>query len=197
MRWVGPSLATALLLVFTGSGIGQTVSLAGQLLVAGEGMSDPRFHESVIYMIRHDATGAVGLIVNRPVADVTTAGFLKNLGRDGRGVTGTIRIHYGGPVGSSRGFVLHTAEWTGRDTQIVADGVAVTTATAIVEAIGQGKGPRRALVALGYTGWAPRQLEAEIAADAWVSVAADESMIFDDDASVKWKRAVARRKITL
>ncbi len=197
LRWLRLSLAAALLLLLTGSGIGQAASLAGQLLVASESMSDPRFRESVIYMIRHDATGAFGLIVNRPMAQVTVAEFLKDLNRDGSGATGTIRLHYGGPVGLSLGFVLHTAEWTGRDTQIVADGIAVTTATTIVEAIGRGTGPRHALVMLGYAGWGAHQLEAEIAADAWVSVAADESVLFDDDATTKWKRALARRKITL
>jgi putative transcriptional regulator len=70
-------------------------------------------------------------------------------------------------------------------------------ATEIVEAIGHGTGPRRALVVLGYAGWRPQQLDAEIAADAWVSVTADESVLFDDDATTKWKRAMARRKITL
>jgi putative transcriptional regulator len=191
------TLAVALLLFLTGSGIGQTASLAGQLLVASESMSDPRFRESVIYMVRHDETGALGLIVNRPVTMIPVADFLRDLGRDGGGMRGTIRIHYGGPVAPSLGFVLHTPEWKGRETRMVGDGIALTTAMEIVEAIGHGTGPRRALVVLGYAGWRARQLEAEIAADAWVSVTADESVLFDDDATTKWKRAMARRKITL
>jgi putative transcriptional regulator len=80
---------------------------------------------------------------------------------------------------------------------MVGDGIAMTTAMEIVEAIGHGTGPRRALVVLGYAGWRPHQLEAEIAADVWVSVSADESVLFDDDATTKWTRAMARRKITL
>jgi putative transcriptional regulator len=175
----------------------QPASLAGRLLVATEQMGDPRFHRTVIYMVRHDATGALGLIVNRPVARVAAADLLRDLGRDDDGARGAIRLHYGGPVSGTQGFVLHTEEWKAPDTRVVDDGIAFTASALVVEAIGRGIGPRRALVALGYAGWAPRQLEAEIAADSWVTVPADEALVFDDEAATKWERAMARRKISL
>jgi putative transcriptional regulator len=175
----------------------EPASIAGRLLVATEQMGDPRFHRTVIYMISHDATGALGVIVNRPVARIAAAEVLKDLGREDRGAQGTIRVHYGGPVSRAQGVVLHTGEWRTNDTRVVGDGVAVTTSPLVVDAMAHGGGPRRALFALGYAGWAPRQLEAELAANAWISVPADEGLVFDDEAVTKWDRAMARRKISL
>jgi putative transcriptional regulator len=171
--------------------------LAGQLLVAAEGMRDPRFVRTIIYMVRHDPAGALGLVVNRPIGEAPLARVLATLGRSTEGVTGSVRMHYGGPVEPGRGFVLHTAEWTGGDTRVVRGGVALTTDPSIFEALAQGAGPRRLLVLLGYAGWAPRQLEGELEQGAWITVTPDEPLIFDDDAATKWDRAVARRKITL
>jgi putative transcriptional regulator len=172
-------------------------SLTGTLLVASESMGDPRFQHAVIYMIQHDASGALGLIVNRPVGSVAAGDLLRSFGRDGNGATGTIRVHYGGPVAPRQGFVLHTAEWKSRETQAIRDGIAVTAAASIFEAISHGAGPRRWLLTLGYAGWAQGQLEAEIEGGAWVTVPADDALVFDDDAASKWDRAMARRKITL
>jgi putative transcriptional regulator len=152
---------------------------------------------TIIYMVRHDATGALGLVVNRPLGTTPLARLLDSLGRSGEGVSGTLRLHYGGPVEPKRGFVLHTAEWTGADSHVVQGGVAFTTDPAILEAVARGAGPRRFLVALGYAGWSPGQLEGEIEGGAWISVAADEALIFDEDAETKWDRAMARRKIVL
>lgn len=171
--------------------------VAGRLLVATDTMSDPRFAHAVIYIVQHDETGALGLIVNRPITEITLGELLRDLGRAEDGARGSIRVHFGGPVGGPQGFVLHTEEWRSRDTQVVGGGIAFTRSTAVVEAIARGAGPRRVLFALGYAGWAPRQLEAELAGDAWITVTADEALIFDDDAATKWDRAMARRKITL
>lgn len=171
--------------------------LAGRFLVARDQIRDPRFHHVVIYMVRHDVAGAMGLVVNRPSADTPLAPLLKKLGRDAEGVSGTIRVHYGGPVEPAKGLVLHTSDWTIGDSLTVRDGVALTTDPAILDAIARGTGPRRALFALGYTGWGPGQLEGEIRRGDWISVAADEALIFDDDAPSKWERAMARRTITL
>jgi putative transcriptional regulator len=171
--------------------------LTGQLLVATEDIRDPRFHETVILMIRHDATGAMGLVVNRPLGEAPLAPLLKRLDRDSDGVSGTIRVHYGGPVGLGWGFVVHTIDWVTRGSRIVLDGVAVTTDPAILDAIARDKGPKRFLFALGYAGWAPGQLETEIEHGAWVSVPADESLIFDKEAAGKWERAMALRRIVL
>jgi len=175
----------------------EPVGVAGQLLVASEQMGDPRFQRTVIYMVSHDATGALGLIVNRPVARVEAADLLKDLGRENRGASGSIRVHYGGPVATGQGLVLHTEEWRTKDTRVVSGSIAFTASPLVVDAIAHGAGPRRSLFALGHAGWAPHQLEAELAADAWITVTADEALVFDDEATTKWDRAMARRKISL
>ena len=172
-------------------------SLTGQFLVATEEMRDPRFARTVIYMVRHDATGAMGLVVNRPFREVSIAVLLERLGLDAKGVTGNIRLHYGGPVEPGRVFLLHTADYTAEDTRIVAGGIAVTGNPEILRALGAGKGPRRSLLALGYAGWAPGQLEAELQTGAWATVPADAALLFDDKHDTKWDRAIARRKIDL
>lgn len=170
---------------------------AGQLLVATEDLRDPRFVRTVVYMLRHDVTGAVGLVVNRPVGSVPLARVLESLGRAAPDIGGEIRVHYGGPVEPGRGFVLHTHEWTSDGSRPVHGDVAVTSDPAIFEAIARGAGPRRTLFAAGYAGWAPGQLEAEISGGYWIVVTADEALIFDDDAASKWERATQRRRITL
>jgi putative transcriptional regulator len=172
-------------------------SLTGQLLVATDELRDPRFVRTVVYMVRHDAGGAMGLVVNRPLGQVPLALLLERLGMDGKGVGGEMPVHYGGPVEATRGFVLHTSEYVTEGTQVVHDGIAITAQPEIFHAIGAGAGPRLTLFALGYAGWAPGQLEAEIAGGAWISVPADEELIFDGHYEKKWDRAMARRRIDL
>jgi len=171
--------------------------LAGQLLVATDELTDPRFAHSVVYMVQHDGSGAMGLVINRPMGTVPLAKLLDELGMDGKGVKGDIRVHYGGPVEPGRGFTLHTSEYAGKGTQVIGDGIALTAQPEILQAIGTGAGPRLALLAVGYAGWAPGQLEAEIKAGAWIAVPADESLLFDEDYATKWERATARRMFDL
>jgi putative transcriptional regulator len=175
-----------------------TGSLAGQILVATPEMQDPRFARTVIYMVRHDATGAQGLVLNRPLRrEIPLAVLLDQVGMESKGVQGMVRLHVGGPVEVQRVSVLHTAEYVGQGTLSIKDGIALTSEPDILRAIAQGKGPRRALFALGYAGWAPGQLEAEMKTGAWVRASADEALIFDEDYATKWDRAMARRKIDL
>jgi putative transcriptional regulator len=192
----GVLLIGALLLATVAQGA-EPRGAAGKLLVATEQMSDPRFVRAVIYMIEDDAGGALGVIVNRPMAQVTTAELLRDMRRDARGAQGTVRVHYGGPVGGGQAFVLHSEEWRAADTSVVGDGMAVTRSALVLEAMARGMGPRRTLFVVGYAGWAPHQLEAELAADVWITVTSDEGIVFDEDASSKWERAMARRKIVL
>lgn len=175
----------------------ETDSLAGQLLVAAPQIRDPRFVRTVIYMVRHDTTGALGLMLNRPIGDAALAGLLERFGLQSEGVGGTIRVHYGGPVGRTQGFVLHTAEYAGKGTVKITDGMALTTEPEILRDIATGAGPRRSFFALGYAGWAPGQLEAEIRAGGWVGVPADEALVFDEDYKGKWHRAMTRRILDL
>lgn len=171
--------------------------LAGQLLVAAEEMADPRFAESVIYMVRHDAQGALGLVVNRPLAQGPLNDLLKGFGVEAKNPKREIIIHYGGPVSSRQGFVLHSDDVVLESSKKVKDGIAMTSDTKLLEAMAQGKGPQQALFMLGYAGWGPGQLEAEIQAEAWFAIPGDKSLIFGKDAESKWKQATDRRRIPL
>jgi len=172
-------------------------SLAGQLLVATSELKDPRFVRTVIYLVHHDAGGAMGLVVNRPLGNAPLAALLEGLGMEGNGTQGGIRLYYGGPVEPRRGFVLHTTDYASESTRVVKDGIALTVGTEILRALGTATGPRLSLVALGYAGWARGQLEGEIAAGSWVVVQSDEALVFDQDYEKKWDRAMARRTIQL
>lgn len=171
--------------------------LQGQFLVATSELQDPRFIRTVVYIVHHGADGAMGVVVNRPLQTVPLASLLKDLGLDSQGVKGDIRVYYGGPVEPTHGFVLHTTDYSPEGSQVVRDSIAVTGQPEILHAIGTGTGPRKSLFALGYAGWAPGQLEAEIKAGAWVVAPADERMLFDEHASTKWERAMARRIIQM
>ena len=172
-------------------------SLAGQLLVAAPGMRDPRFARTVIAIVRHDATGAMGVTVNRRIGEAPLTDLLGRLGLDSAGVSGSIRIHWGGPVEGGRGFVLHTADYAGNGTMAVTPRFALTASTEILRSIGLGQGPRRALFVLGYAGWAPGQLEAEQERGDWVTAVPDDDVVFDDNYAGKWERALARLRIDL
>jgi len=204
VTWLSPVALLVLLAAATGGGQPARPaepwpgrSTTGQLLVATDDLRDPRFARTIVYMLRHDPTGALGLVVNRPVGTLPLARVLESLGRDPEGAGGEIRVHYGGPVEPERGVVLHAPAWEGGDSRVVHDGVAVTSDPAIFDAIARGTGPRRAMFAAGYAGWAAGQLEAEIQGGFWFVVPADEALIFDEDAASKWERATERRKVVL
>src|SRR5688572_14125746 len=139
-------------------------SLTGDLLVASPEMRDPRFARTVIYMVSHDASGARGFIVNRPLGEMLLARLLAQMRMDGSSASGSVRLHGGGPVESLRVFALHTSDYASPHSDVVKDGVSVTSDPDILLAVAAGKGPRRIRIVLGYAGWAPGQLEAEMAA---------------------------------
>ena len=172
-------------------------SLVGELLVASPEMRDPRFARTVIYMISHDAGGAQGFVVNRPLGEILLARLLQDMRLDGSSAFGKVRLHGGGPVESLRIFALHTSDYASPHSAVVKDGVSVTSDPDILLAVAAGKGPRRLRLVLGYAGWAPGQLEAEMEAGAWIRAAADESLLFDEDYDKKWDKAQARQKIDL
>jgi putative transcriptional regulator len=169
--------------------------LTGRLLVAAPGMRDPRFAETVIYMITHNEKGAMGVVVNRPLARGPISDLLKSLGVEGEEGDVETVLYYGGPVELETGFILHTTDYMQKGTQIVGAGIALTTDVEILRALAHGKGPRRSLVIMGYAGWGPGQLEAEIRRNDWFSIPAEESLIFDEDWKTKWKRANDKRRI--
>jgi putative transcriptional regulator len=167
-------------------------TLAGQLLVAMPQMQDPRFARSVIYLCAHNEEGAMGLIVNKLLESLTLPELLKQLDIAAAGLSGAAPVHFGGPVDSGRGFVLHSADYVEEATLVVGGQFALTATLDILRAMGRGEGPRRSLMALGYAGWGPGQLDAEIQANGWLHVAADETIVFDEELSDKWQRAIAK-----
>jgi len=169
--------------------------LTGSLLVAMPSMSDERFERSVIFVCAHSAEGAMGLVINRLLDDLTLPGLLRQLKID-PGAAGDEPIHYGGPVESSRGFVLHTADYVQESTLVINDGIALTATVEVLKAIARGEGPARKVLALGYAGWSAGQLDSEIQANGWLSVAADDDLVFGADNDRKWERALAKLGVT-
>jgi putative transcriptional regulator len=168
-------------------------SLAGQLLVAMPQMGDPRFARSVIYLCVHSGdAGAMGLVVNKVLGSLTMAELFAQLDIEHVRANRSRPVHFGGPVEPARGFVLHTDDYREEATLPVAGNIAVTGTLEILRAIGQGRGPRLSFFALGYAGWGPGQLDAEIQANGWLSVASDEGIVFDPDHDAKWRRALAK-----
>lgn len=166
--------------------------LAGQLLIAMPGMRDPRFARTVVYMCAHSAEGAMGLVINRVLESLTFEELLEQLGIEGSVPPEAATVHFGGPVETGRGFVLHSGDYRQDGTLAVADDVSLTATVDILRAIAAGEGPRRHLLALGYAGWGPGQLDGEIRANGWLHVAADEALVFDTELDSKWDRAIAK-----
>ena len=166
--------------------------LTGQLLIAMPTMRDPRFARTVIYLCAHNEEGAMGLVVNRLIGSITFPDLLEQLGIDNENVSEEIRVHFGGPVESGRGFVLHSAEYEREGTLQVTGAVGLTATVDILRDMAAGSGPRRSRLALGYAGWGPGQLDDEIQANGWLNVEADEELIFDDDLEGKWQRAIEK-----
>jgi putative transcriptional regulator len=167
-------------------------SLAGQMLIAMPQMQDHRFHRSVIFLCAHSEDGAMGLVVNKLFDAVTLPELMEKLGIPAAGLSGRLRVHSGGPVEEGRGFVLHSADYLEEDSLVVGKDLALTATLSILRAIGRGEGPRRSFLALGYAGWGPGQLDAEMQANGWLHVSADEAIVFDDDLKDKWQRALAK-----
>ena len=171
------------------------VFLTGQLLIAMPAMTDPRFSQSVIYLCAHTPEGAMGLVLNRPVVKPTFDDLLKQLKVAPVPPARRIRLCAGGPVENARGFVLHTADWTGEGSLRVNEALALTASLDVLQVIAGGGGPRECVLALGYAGWGPGQLDHEIQQNAWLSGPADEMLLFDADHDTKWRRALAALRI--
>ena len=166
--------------------------VTGQLLIAMPGMRDERFAKSVIYMCAHSEEGAMGLVLNRRLDSLTFAELISQLELDEKHLSRDVPVHFGGPVESGRGFVLHTSDYQQDATLEVVNGVALTASVEILKAIAQGKGPQKSLLALGYAGWGPGQLDMEIRANGWLQVPSDSEIIFDIEPDTKWERAIQR-----
>ena len=164
----------------------------GQLLVAMPTMPDPRFERSVIYLCAHSEEGAMGIVVNKPLESLSFSELLEQLEIETDSVDNSIMVHFGGPVEAARGFVLHSADYVHDATMMVDDEFALTATVDVLKALAEGDGPQHSLLALGYAGWAPGQLDEEIQNNGWLTVPADEEVVFHLQNDVKWQSAVAR-----
>jgi len=173
--------------------------LAGRLLVAAPKMPDPRFARTVIFMVRHDDYGAMGLIVNRPIATESASTLMERLGGKGPSVDGDrkIRIHFGGPVRLSKGMFLHSSDYAEAGTIKVTDRVSVTNNPEILRDLANGVGPSKGFLVMGFAGWGPGQLETEMRRKDWVVVKSDSRLVFDDDMESKWRRAMDKLGVDL
>ncbi len=197
---VGVSLQAMSSQTNIGKSQGSSRFLGGQLLIAMPTMSDPRFVRSVIYMCAHTREGAMGIMINRRAPHIDFPDLLEQLDLAPEGENITLPphlenaiVHLGGPVEAGRGFVLHSPDYFQAESTLpIDDKVCLTTTLDILRAIAMGKGPNKILLALGYAGWAPDQLESEIMANGWLHCPADEEIIFDTDIDKKYERALAK-----
>ncbi len=167
------------------------LDLTGKLLIAMPGMEDPRFAHSVVLMCAHSAEGAMGLIINKPMGEMTFASLLEQLSITENALSHDVPLLFGGPVEGARGFVLHSPDYRSQISSLpVSDDFAMTATVDIIEDLAKGEGPTQALVALGYSGWGPDQLEQEIAMNGWLIADASHGIVFDNANDAKWGAAL-------
>lgn len=169
--------------------------LTGQLLIAMPSLTGPPFAGSVIYLCAHNAEGAMGLVINQPLRRPSMDDLLRQLDITPSPPARHFPLCFGGPVDGARGFVLHSADWTGSSSLRVAGDVSLTASLDVLQAMAEGGGPREGLLALGYAGWGAGQLDDEIAANAWLSLPATPDILFGPDPEGKWRRALATLRI--
>jgi putative transcriptional regulator len=179
--------------------------LDGQMLIAMPAMSDERFSRSLIYVCAHSSEGAMGIVVNHPAPNINFSDLLVKLNvipsadviqLPGR--AGVVKVMRGGPVETERGFVLHSADFfIDNSTLPIDNGICLTATIDILKAIARGDGPLSAILALGYAGWAPGQLENEIQGNGWLHCAADSELIFGTDVGAKYDKAMKKIGIDL
>ncbi|MGV6887651.1 YqgE/AlgH family protein [Rhodophyticola sp. SM2404] len=178
----------------------QSSDLTGKLLIAMPSMGDPRFAASVIYILAHNEDGTMGLVVNKPLSEVSFSDILGQLNISCANPVDDMGIFYGGPVEPGRGFVLHSGEYRrlqgaadrdkGGGSIEVNEQFSMTSTVDVLEDIALGTGPKQALVMLGYSGWGAGQLEAELAQNAWLTCDATPELVFGTAQEVKWQAAV-------
>lgn len=173
----------------------EAATLTGQLLIAMPAMDDPRFEQSVILVCAHTDEGAMGIVLNRPLAKPSFESLLMQLDVEPTPPARQIRLCEGGPVDHGRGFVLHTSDWKGDGSLDVAEDLALTASLDILHEIAIGGGPRQGLLALGYASWGPGQLDQEMHDNVWLSAPAKHDVLFDDANDTKWRRAMAILRI--
>lgn len=165
--------------------------LTGKLLIAMPGMTDPRFERSVVFLCEHSDKGAMGLIVNKPTPELPAADLLEQLGIEATHPCRDLMIHFGGPVEHGRGFVLHSNDYESNTSTLrVTASIGMTATLDILRDIAEGDGPARALLALGYAGWGPGQLEDEFVENGWLNCDATSEIVFHPVDDLKWEAAL-------
>ena len=165
------------------------MNLTGQIIVSMPFLEDERFYKTVIYMCAHSSEGSMGIIINKKIDYDLYPDLLQQLGIDKPLNNKKLFIRYGGPVESGRGFVLHSDDMVRKETLNIDKGVALTSTAEFFDDLSKGKGPKNCILALGYAGWQPGQLEHEIMRNSWMSLSVDNSFLFDDEVSRKWSQA--------
>ena len=167
-------------------------SLAGRFLVAAPSMPDERFQKSVVFICKHDEDGALGIIVNTKVEDLPLGQVYRQLGIEVPATSAELPVLFGGPVETTRGLVLHSADYKRDETLLFEGGLALTASLEILKDMAGGSGPKQAWLALGHSGWEPGQLDREMQDNAWLVVDGDAGLVFDADFAAKWQRALDR-----
>jgi len=165
------------------------MNLTGQIIVSMPSLEDERFYKTVIYICAHSSEGSMGIIINKKIDYDLYPDLLQQLGIDKPLNNKKLFIRYGGPVESGRGFVLHSDDMVRKETLNIDKGVALTSTAEFFDDLSKGKGPKNCILALGYAGWQPGQLEYEIMRNSWMSLTVDNSFLFDDEVSRKWSQA--------
>ena len=165
------------------------MNLTGQIIVSMPSLEDERFYKTVIYICAHSSEGSMGIIINKKIDYDLYPDLLQQLGIDKPLNNKKLFIRYGGPVESGRGFVLHSDDKVRKESLNIDKGVALTSTAEFFDDLSKGKGPKNCILALGYAGWQPGQLESEIMRNSWMSLSVDNSFLFDDEVSRKWSQA--------
>lgn len=174
--------------------------LIGKLLIAMPSMPDPRFAHSVVFLCAHSESGAMGVIINKPLPDLNLLTLMEHLNIDAAEAGGGLGsdavdgpVHFGGPIETSRGFVLHSPDFFNPEGSLqVSDGIVLSTSVEVLAEMARGQGPAQSIVALGYAGWGPKQLDGEIQAGGWLIADAAPDMLFGTEDTGKWSAALSK-----
>lgn len=170
--------------------------LTGQFLLAMPHMPDPRFEKVVIYICGHDNNGAMGLVVNKHLGDLTLKGLLEYLNLSQESIQRDLPIYFGGPVDTGRGFVLHSDDFVHPGTVLLANHISLTATVDVLQSIAEGGGPKDCLLVMGYVGWGPGQLDSELHSNRWIQLEADPEILFHVPIGRKWETAITKLGVT-
>ena len=172
----------------------ENLFLAGKLIIAMPTMSDPRFKRSVVCICAHNEDGAIGIIINKIIESLSFSKIIKQLKLNKNMTKNDYKnhIYFGGPVETERGFILHSADYSSENSTSINSEISMTASTEILQALIDGNGPNKSIVALGYAGWGPGQLDTEIQSNAWLSVESDLELVFSAKTAEKWDMALEK-----